>query len=530
MSTCSNGMSTCSNGMSTCSLVELYHPFSIIGLTETKIKTNQDNTSVLNTIMPGYHFESLPTLLNAGGVGFYISNNYKYTVRDDLSKSSKEFESLWIEIHNDSQQNILCAVNYRHPNANPDIFINYIDSSIDKIQREGKLCVILGDFNLDLLKFETHPVTDNFMNILGTHFFLPHILQPTRITHHSETLIDNIFFNSIEHFTISGNLVYDLTDHLPNFIIVKKISSLPAKVKLYKRDYSSFDEIALVNDIQAIDWRQAFSGDTNPNDMFDSFYNKVAEIVDTHIPIKQMSKRQLKSHSKPWITPAIKISIQKKNDLYKKFLKTKSQYYHLKFKTYRNKINHLLKISKRKYYNDYFCKNTNNTKKTWSGIKQIISTKSQNNNIPKKIMKEDIEINNPDQIANTFNEYFANIGSGLADEIPEVDKSPSGYLTSRLSESFYIFPVSSFEIEEEIARLHCNKSSGPFSIPISILKSLKFVISKALEILFNLSFNSGIVPKSFKLAKVVPVFKSGARSNMSILLTLEVALLMKFLK
>ena len=66
--------------------------------------------------------------------------------------------------------------------------------------------------------------------------------------------------------------------------------------------------------------------------MFDSFYNKVAEIVDTHIPIKQMSKRQLKRHSKPWITPAIKISIQKKNDLYKKFLKTKSQYYHLKFK------------------------------------------------------------------------------------------------------------------------------------------------------------------------------------------------------
>ena len=124
-------------------------------------------------------------------------------------------------------------------------------------------------------------------------------------------------------------------------------------------------------------------------------------------------------------------------------------------------------------------------------------------------MKEDIEINDPDQIANTFNEYFANIGSSLADEIPEVDESPSGYPTSCLSESFYMLPVSSFEIEEEIARLHCNKSSGPFCIPISILKSLKFVISKPLEILFNLSFNSGIVPESFKLAKVVPVFKSG---------------------
>ena len=129
-------------------------------------------------------------------------------------------------------------------------------------------------------------------------------------------------------------------------------------------------------------------------------------------------------------------------------------------------------------------------------------------------MKEDIEITDPDLIANDFNVYFANIGTGLADEIPKLDKSPFDYLTSRLSESFYIFPVSSYEIEEEITRLHCNKSCGPFSISISILKLLKFVISKPLEILFNLSFNSGIVPENFKLARVIPVFKSGARSNM----------------
>jgi hypothetical protein len=270
---------------------------------------------------------------------------------------------------------------------------------------------------------------------------------------------------------------------------------------------SNFDETALVNDIQAIDWWQVFSGNTNTNDMFDSFHKTVTEIVDAHIPIKQMSKRQLKCQSKPWITPAIKTSIKKKNDLYKTFLKTKSQYYHLKFKTYRNKINHLLKISKRKYYNDYFCKNNNNMKKTWKGIKQIISIKSQMNNVPTKIKKEQNEITDSDQIANAFNEYFANIGTGFADEIPKVDKSPFDYLPSHLTESFYISPVSTFEIEEEITRLHCNKSSGPFSTSISILKKLKFVISKPLEILFNFSFNSGIVPENFKLARVVLLYQ-----------------------
>jgi hypothetical protein len=74
-------------------------------------------------------------------------------------------------------------------------------------------------------------------------------LQPTRVTDHSATLIDNIFFNSVEHYVISGNLTYDLTDHLPNFIIINKLSALPKNIRIYKRDYSNFNKETLINDI-----------------------------------------------------------------------------------------------------------------------------------------------------------------------------------------------------------------------------------------------------------------------------------------
>ena len=74
----------------------------------------------------------------------------------------------------------------------------------------------MGDFNIDLLKFNTHSTSENFLNVFGSFFFQPHILQPTRITDHSSTLIDNIFFNSIEHFTISGNIVYDFQKLINN--------------------------------------------------------------------------------------------------------------------------------------------------------------------------------------------------------------------------------------------------------------------------------------------------------------------------
>ena len=81
----------------------------------------------------------------------------------------------------------------------------------------------MGDCNIyNLLNSDSNSMTENFLNTLGSYFFHPQILQPTRITNHSATLIENIFFNSIEHHVISGNILYDLTDHLPNFLIINK--------------------------------------------------------------------------------------------------------------------------------------------------------------------------------------------------------------------------------------------------------------------------------------------------------------------
>ena len=98
-------------------------------------------------------------------------------------------------------------------------------------------------------------------------------------------------------------------------------------------------------------------------------------LIVTYTMIKQLSKQELKSRSKPWITSGIRIrtSIRIKNGLFKKFLKTKSTYYHARFKFYGNKLDHLIKLSKRSYYN-FFSIHINNGKRIWQlqGIKQIV--------------------------------------------------------------------------------------------------------------------------------------------------------------
>ena len=117
---------------------------------------------------------------------------------NNLSTSSADFECLWIEIHAKSCRNIVCSVIYRHPNSNLGNFTTFLTKAIDKISRENKFCILMGDFSINLLNYESHTPTDDFINNLGVFCFQPHIIQPTRITEHSVTLIPLSITVSVE--------------------------------------------------------------------------------------------------------------------------------------------------------------------------------------------------------------------------------------------------------------------------------------------------------------------------------------------
>ena len=52
-----------------------------------------------------------------------------------------------------------------------------------------------------------------------------------------------------------------------------------------------------------------------------------------------------------------------------------------------------------------------------------------------------------------------------------------------------------------------NKACGSFSISTSLLKTLKGILPIPLQLLFNRSFYTGLVPDQFKVARVVPIHK-----------------------
>ena len=54
----------------------------------------------------------------------------------------------------------------------------------------------MGDFNIDLIKVDTHNQTKDFVHSLYTNAFYPTSSKPTRVTEHSATLLDNIIPSS----------------------------------------------------------------------------------------------------------------------------------------------------------------------------------------------------------------------------------------------------------------------------------------------------------------------------------------------
>ena len=266
------------------SFIVLYFEFDVIGISETKIMLHKD--PIINISMHNYSFISQPTWSNAGGVAFYIKKNISLHTRNDFTITTNDFELLSVEIHNNHERNTVCLVIYRHPHSNLQNFSDYLINVINKISAEQKYCVIMGDFNINLLNCESHDGTDDFLNTMSFYFFQPYILQPTRITDHSATLIDNIYFNSIEHVTMSGNLIYDISDHLPNFLIIRKLNYKTYDKEIFIRDYSHYNEQDFNEEISVVDWNTV----TNTDDVdtaFNTFYDKLATIIDKHVPLKK---------------------------------------------------------------------------------------------------------------------------------------------------------------------------------------------------------------------------------------------------
>ena len=95
-----------------------------------------------------------------------------------------------------------------------------MDSALTKLLKTKKNVALIGDFNINLLDYAKHSSISNYYDNISSCGFRPLILQPTRVTSRSSTLIDNIFINDLTSFSNGGNLVTSISDHYMQFCIL----------------------------------------------------------------------------------------------------------------------------------------------------------------------------------------------------------------------------------------------------------------------------------------------------------------------
>ena len=504
-------------------LTKLDIDFDIIGITESRI--SKTNFSPTNIALANYVIEQTPTESNAGGALLYINRKHSYKIRKDLKLyKPHKIESVFVEVIMPKRTNIIVECIYRHHNID-DFNSNYLRPILHKLSKESsKKIFLLGDFNIDLLKFNSCSSICNFLDELSSSYFTPQIFLRSRIIGSTKTLIDNIFCNipQSSERNISANLTSTYSDHLPQVLLVPGFYRYRNvhKSNVFIRDWKTFNNATFSVDYKSKDWPTIMQiNKGNPNLSFHNYIEEVEKMISNHAPLRKAKKRDLKFQSKPWITSGLQKSIAIKNKLFDKFIKSTNpiikEKLHNDYKSYRNMISTLLKQRKKNYYDKYFKDNINNMKNTWKGIRSIISLQKTTNDSPTIISLEGHTVTDPRTIANTFNSFFCSVAAEVQSEVPFSYESFTEYLPPPNQESFFISPCTKEEIIEIILSFKPKRSAGPNSIPSKILRLLTDAISEHLSIIFDTSFVTGIFPEKLKVAKVIPIHKKDSKLECS---------------
>ena len=446
-----------------------------------------------------------------GGVAIYVNKKFTCKERPDLSPFHEgEFETIFAEVKNKNTTLIVGEV-YRVPNTNEKVSIERFESTLLKVSEANSSTVIIGtDQNFDFMKINSHKTTSTLLNTFIMAGMIPTITKPTRITHTSTTLIDNIYVKSKQLSPIFSSVLHSvMSDHFPVLTCFgseqkKNKSPLEFKIKPMNDDIIT----KIIVELNSLNW--TYLNELDTNEAYSSFTTKLNDVINKYSLEKTVKIPYKRIAREPWMTPGLVKSCTIRDKLYKNSInKEKSHPLYIKYINYRNKLNSLKRFSRQKYYRELIDSYKNDMRKTWSVINGLIGRKNDKSSISEMFLLNGKLESDAAKISNGFCEFFTNVGKSCAAKIGPSKKTSQAYLgNSPHTNNMYMYPTDPEEIKKTIQHLKSKKSVGHDGISTKLLKNLSGAISLPLAIVMNKSLSEGIVPTDMKIAKVVPIYKS----------------------
>ena len=462
-----------------------------------------------------------------GGLIIYVHNDFSFTLKqvDPIINNNEQVIPMW--------EHLFISIKHKLPNSKTYIIgniyrrpIEIVDSCntfteeltdmLIRLQRRSPNIYVVGDINIDLLKiYQKHHYASFFENMISTGFY-PKISLPTRFDSNNSTatLIDNIFTNVLGD-TSSGAFTNSISDHQMIYYFSNDVtcSTDKNKNKFVVIESSNTVNLSLFLDaLKEINIPEKLNQNpfANPDKNYELFTDILSDAKQRILPRKKVKFNKRKHKKSPWITRDIIHSINEKDKLYRKLLKTpqgSQEFNNIKtnFKTYKSIIRRSIMHAKKEYYRKTFHKYSNDLKKTWKIINDTLNRNSNKKSFPSEFISSDGNtICDHNAIANAFNDFFINIGQPSTNiEALSYEK----YLDNKTYYNFRFRPITTAATMQIIDSLKPKTSNGVDEISNKLIKYIKDVVIEPLTIIINQMFNTGIFPDLLKISKVIPIYK-----------------------
>ena len=464
---------------------------NLIALTETWLSDNDNNTVVINEILPcNMNYYGKNRIGRGGGVGICLQNDIfeKVNVYNDDCKQS--FEHLSIGLKKSTFDCIVIVIYRKFDNVN---FIEEFESLLSDLYQKNSNLIILGDFNLHLNT--NNKIVSNFNRLL-VEFNLKIINDLNIPTHNKGNTLDLVicsqpFSSKISKFIVHND--FSISDHFPISFNIDFIVSTYNKKLITYNDFSKIDYEATAVNLQEILYSADFLNMSTEQLCLN--YNDTLKQFERSIPKKSFYVRTDKEN--PWYNKEVNALRKERRRKERRYKIYKTPETKQELKESRNKLIYEIRKSKSSYLIGNVQKANYDTKKLYNLINPLIK---------KNNTESDFE-------AHEHAEYFKNKIETINNEI--ITKKLILTVNPLMINSFiHEKKFEAFELvsEKKVMSLICNLKNKTNQLDPIITKFIKNcniakVIAPYLSLFMNRSLQEGVFPNSEKIGIVTPVLK-----------------------
>lgn len=482
-------------------LNEISHNIDILILTETWTISDVNYFSI-----KGYKTYFNESHYNQNdGVLIFIKDSLSHTM--EVIKCDFELNYNIIRLNIKLKYNNLSiSAIYKSPSISEQNFIKFLSDYINN-RCKSITEIIVGDININILNNNDNNSLE-YLDLMYSSGFRSYINKPTR----EKSCLDHIFVkNNSSLFSKIQPAILDtlITDHNPVYlqIIDSAIKTLQPKINYIKKIITNYKK--LKEKLSTYDWSSLLNDNIDLS--LDTFISKIKLEVNKASFTKILKPCQKKR--KPWVSNGLIRSINirdllyKQTKLYPKNIKIKDTY-----TKYRKMIPKLVKAAKVQYFQKTINNAQNDPKKIWQIANESLNNINKNPEVS-NICIEGCTIKNRDKIANTFNDFFVNIGSTLAKKFKN-DKKQQNFFFNDIRtnhNSLFLNPTTPDEVDSIIKSLNNSASSGTDYLNTNMIKEISSEISIPFSDIVNRCLMEGYFPNILKSAQVHPVHKKGPK-------------------